>query len=275
MIVAHTLAGITHGFYVAKVPRVRQMGQRVERSDAGILDSMSRSDERARPETACRWRLQQRTYAYSWLALVPLLAVLLATQPGCGPNAGTFGRLGRWLTGRSSQPSSPASTRPPLTDLDGAELPWARNEQFFIVVSRTCRTLDVFQWGHRIRRYPTVFGMNPGGAKLYEGDLRTPTGFYAIIDKRRHPRWARFLLIDYPNATDAYRYAQAAEAGRLPENEDGLPGIGGSVGIHGSDKEELNDQNIDWTWGCISLHNRDVVDLDALVPVGTPVLIVE
>ena len=219
--------------------------------------------------------MQQRTYAYSRLALVPLLAVLLATQPGCGANAGTFGRLGRWLTGRSSQPSSPASTRPALTDLEGAELAWARNEEFFIVVSRPCHTVDVFWWGHRIRRYPAVFGMNPRGAKLYEGDLRTPTGFYAIIDKRRHPRWARFLLIDYPNATDAYRYAQAAEAGTLPEREDGLPGIGGNVGIHGSDKEELNEQRIDWTWGCISLSNRDVVDLDALVPVGTPVLIVE
>jgi hypothetical protein len=271
----HTLAQIIHGFYVATAPRVRQLGQRMERSNAGTLDSMSRSEERPRRETACRWRLQQGAHAYSGLPLVPLLAVLLAAQPGCGANAGAFGRLGRWLTGRSSQPSSPAPTRPTLTDLDGDELPWARNEEFFIVISRSCRTLDVFRWGHRIRRYPAVFGMNPRGAKLYEGDLRTPTGFYAIIEKRRHPRWARFLLIDYPNATDADRYAKAVEAGTLPEGEDGLPGIGKNVGIHGSDKEELNNQDIDWTWGCISLSNRDVVDLDSLVPVGTPVLIVE
>ena len=258
MIVMHALAQIIHGFYVATAPRVCQMGQRVERSNAGTLDSMSRSEERPRSETACRWRLQQGAHAYSGLPLVPLLAVLLAAQPGCGANAGAFGRLGRWFTGRSSQPSSLAPTRPTLTDLDGDELPWARNEEFFIVISRSCRTLDVFRWGHRIRRYPAVFGMNPRGAKLYEGDLRTPTGFYAIIEKRRHPS-----------------YAKAVEAGTLPEGEDGLPGIGKNVGIHGSDKEELNNQDIDWTWGCISLSNRDVVDLDSLVPVGTPVLIVE
>jgi len=40
-----TLAQIVHEFYAAKAPRVRQIGPRLERSDAGILDSMSMSDE--------------------------------------------------------------------------------------------------------------------------------------------------------------------------------------------------------------------------------------
>ena len=61
------LARIIHGFHVAKAPKVRQIGPRVARSDAGILDSMSRSDERARPEMACSWRLQQGTHEYSGL----------------------------------------------------------------------------------------------------------------------------------------------------------------------------------------------------------------
>ena len=209
------------------------------------------------------------------LAFVPLLAVLLATQQGCGASLGHLGWLGTWLTGPSPQSSSAAPEKPTLTDLDSAELSWARNEEFFIVVSRPCRRLDVFQQGHLIRRYPAVFGMNSMGPKLYEGDRKTPTGFYAIIDKRWHPRWARFLLIDYPNATDAYRYATAVENGTVPRRGDRVRGIGGAIGIHGSDKESLNEQQVDWTWGCISLTNPDIIDLDSLVPVGTPVLIVD
>ena len=64
------LARIIHGFHVAKAPKVRQIGPRVANlrsSGAGILDSMSRNDERARPEMACTWRLQQGTHEYSGL----------------------------------------------------------------------------------------------------------------------------------------------------------------------------------------------------------------
>ena len=96
-----------------------------------------------------------------------------------------------------------------------------------------------------------------------------------IIDKRHHRRWSRFLLIDYPNSTDAYRYAQAVEAGTIPRRRGRIPGIGGAIGFHGSDKEELNRQGVDWTLGCISLTNEDIIDLYSLVPVGTPVLIVD
>jgi lipoprotein-anchoring transpeptidase ErfK/SrfK len=67
----------------------------------------------------------------------------------------------------------------------------------------------------------------------------------------------------------------AMEAGSLPQRGDHLAGIGGAIGIHGSDKEALNERGEDWTLGCISLTNDDVRELDALVPLGTPVLIQE
>jgi lipoprotein-anchoring transpeptidase ErfK/SrfK len=63
------------------------------------------------------------------------------------------------------------------------------------------------------------------------------------------------------------------ESGGLPRRGDGYVSAGGAVGIHGTDKPSLNARGIDWTWGCISLHNRDVSELSALVPVGTLVLI--
>jgi murein L,D-transpeptidase YafK len=203
-----------------------------------------------------------------------LLAVLLLLGAACSPGIARPPWLDRLLGRAPARPPAPAVSVP-VVDLDSVDLPWAEGEEYLIVVRRACRTLDVYRWGHLIRRYPAVFGRNPVGPKLYEGDLRTPAGFYTIIEKRHHDRWARFMLLDYPNATDAQRYAEAIDAGELPDDTGRTPGIGGAIGIHGSDREELNARGIDWTLGCISLTSRDVTELDALVPVGTPVWIQE
>jgi len=90
---------------------------------------------------------------------------------------------------------------------------------------------------------------------------------------RRHPRWQRFLLLDYPNLRDVQRYRVAMESGDIPVLGSHSAGVGGAVGIHGTDKPGLNGKNVDWTFGCISISNQDVEDLATLVPVGTPVLI--
>lgn len=170
------------------------------------------------------------------------------------------------------RPVPVASPSPPAVD-DDDHLAWAEREPYVIVVRKTCRTLDVYYYGTRVRSFPAVFGLNGSGSKLYEGDLRTPIGLYAIVDKRPHERWSQFLLLDYPNLEDVHRYWAAMDAGRIPERPDGYAGIGGAVGIHGTDKPSLNERNVDWTWGCISLRNSDVDDLATLVPVGTLVLI--
>jgi murein L,D-transpeptidase YafK len=143
-----------------------------------------------------------------------------------------------------------------------------------VVVRKSCRTLDVYRFGQRIKSFPAVFGLNGNkGSKLYEGDLRTPTGLYMIVDKRPHARWRHFMLLDYPNVQDLHRYWLAMESDCIPRRGNGYVGAGGMVGIHGTDKPSLNSRNVDWTWGCISLHNTDVDELAALVPVGTLVLI--
>ena len=156
---------------------------------------------------------------------------------------------------------------------DDDQLAWAQQEPWAVVVRKACRSLDVYRYGTRVRSFPAVFGLNGSGSKLYEGDRRTPSGFYMIVDKRPHPRWRRFLLLDYPNAQDLHRYWLAMEGGDLPRRGDGYVGAGGAVGIHGTDKPGLNARNVDWTWGCISLQSADVDDLARLVPVGTLVLI--
>jgi hypothetical protein len=52
------------------------------------------------------------------------------------------------------------------------------------------------------------------------------------------------------------------DEGDIPPAGDHYAGIGGAVGIHGTDKPSLNARNVD---GCISLENADVAELVTLV----------
>src|SRR5262245_28621828 len=164
----------------------------------------------------------------------------------------------------------------PRVVADEDHLEWARSEATFVLIRKSCRTLDVYRYGDRVRSYRAVFGQ--GGTesrKLYEGDMRTPTGLYWIIGDRYRDRWEHFFLLDYPSAADARHYQVAMADGEVPLRGRGVAAIGGAVGIHGTDKPWLNQQGVDWTWGCISLDNDSVRDLAAWVSVGTPVLIVD
>jgi murein L,D-transpeptidase YafK len=162
----------------------------------------------------------------------------------------------------------------PRVVADEDRIDWASNEPTFVVIRKSCRTLDVYRYGDRVRSYPAVFGQGGTQApKLHEGDMRTPTGLYWIIGDRYHDRWEHFFLLDYPSAADARRYQVAMTDGEVPLRGRGVAAIGGAVGIHGTDKPWLNQQGVDWTWGCISLDNNSIRDLAAWVTVGTPVLI--
>lgn len=189
----------------------------------------------------------------------------------------TLGRRGRWeiavalALALQACWTGPRREGPPPADEDRLE--WAASEPWFIVVRTACRTLDVYRSGDRVRSYHAVFGLGGSSGKVFEGDRRTPTGLYAIVGMRRHPRWRRFLLLDYPNQRDIRRYEAALASGRVPILGNDPAGVGGAIGIHGTDKPHLNRKNVDWTWGCISLDNDNVEDLARLVPVGTPVLI--
>jgi murein L,D-transpeptidase YafK len=151
-------------------------------------------------------------------------------------------------------------------------LPWAEDQSQIIVVDKTTRELALYRHGKRVKSYPVVLGRNPG-RKMFEGDRRTPSGLYHVIAKRPHPKYDRFLDLDYPNDGDIAQYDAALHGGVVPAVLGHRRGTGGLVGIHGSDKENFNRLGIDWTFGCVSLANRDVEDLYDEVTTGTPVLI--
>ncbi len=155
-----------------------------------------------------------------------------------------------------------------------AFLPWAADMSALIIVDKRSRRLALYRNGKIHRVYPVVLGRN-AGRKLWEGDQRTPSGLYRITSKRPHPKYDRFLDINYPNAEDLANYRVAQASGLLPKARPGsrLPGPGSLLGIHGTDKEELNRVGVNWTLGCVSLLNRDVEELYQLVEPGTLVLI--
>ncbi|MEO2166671.1 MAG: L,D-transpeptidase [bacterium] len=150
---------------------------------------------------------------------------------------------------------------------DRAPLLWAADEPVFVVVDRSCRTLSLYRNGEWVRTWRDVVFGRGAGVKRHEGDRRTPQGLYRVVGKRPHARWARFLLLDYPNPADVEAHGAARRAGTI-EN-----GVGGAIGIHGTDAPLLNRAHVDWTLGCISLRDSEVRELDRDVPVGTPVWI--
>jgi murein L,D-transpeptidase YafK len=173
-------------------------------------------------------------------------------------------------------PPDPASlVTPTPTPSPTPAFAWSNGSEYAVVVRKEERTLTVYRGTEQIKVYPIVLGIASYGPKVYQGDLRTPEGVYRISSKRPHARWSRFMLLSYPNPDDRHRYAMALSEGRVPIIDGAAPGIGGAVGIHGSDREDSNVRGDDWTFGCVSLMNQHVIELYDLVPLGTPVLILQ
>ena len=143
----------------------------------------------------------------------------------------------------------------------------------WIQVRKSERVLLLYEGQQIIRSYPIVLGKDPLWAKLYQGDHRTPEGDYHIIKKYYHPFWSRFMLLDYPTQRNWEIYEWSQDHDALPGHGHSVPGIGGAIGIHGTEDEALNRSGTNWTEGCISLFNHDVDELYELVPIGTRVVI--
>ena len=93
------------------------------------------------------------------------------------------------------------------------------------------------------------------GQKHCEGDMKTPTGIYHIIDKR-NSKYVKFLELNYPNKQDKQ---MAKELGCNP---------GSAIGIH-SWIEGLPKEN---SQGCITVWTKDeILEINSLVKVGTKV----
>ncbi|MCX6208514.1 MAG: L,D-transpeptidase [Bacteroidetes bacterium] len=147
-------------------------------------------------------------------------------------------------------------------------------DDYYIVVSKSNYTLTIYDKENNfVVEYPAVFGNSDKGDKMVEGDRKTPEGTFHIISKRPHPKWDKFLALDYPTADSYRKFNERKAQGLIPANAR----IGGSVGIHGTwPKEEFAvDAHQNWTLGCVSTKNDFIREIYNQLPVGTRVEIVK
>ena len=138
-----------------------------------------------------------------------------------------------------------------------------------LVVKKLDHKLTVYQGVKPLKSYPVVLGGNPRPDKLCQGDLCTPEGVYHVVCKYPHPRWDKFILLDYPNDQNWVRFSRAKTCGQLPETAK----IGGDIGIHGTEDPTRNLRREDWTLGCVSLLNQHIDEIYSMVTDDTLVYI--
>jgi hypothetical protein len=136
-----------------------------------------------------------------------------------------------------------------------------------ILVLKEKNLLVLLARGVPVKQYDAEVGANALGLKRSQGDRATPEGRYRIVRKkdRGDSIYHRALLLDYPNAVDRRRFADAKRRGEIPRGS----AIGGLIEIHGDGGRGQN-----WTDGCVALANSDMDDLFRRVGVGTRVTIV-
>lgn len=143
---------------------------------------------------------------------------------------------------------------------------------YYVVVEKHSYELKVYdEYGNWLISYPVVFGSKDLGDKMMQGDRKTPEGTYHITAKRPHPKWDKFLALDYPTADDYKKFNERKAQGLIPANAQ----IGGEIGIHGTwpHEEFAVDQYQNWTMGCVSTKNAYIDEIFAKLPVGTKVII--
>lgn len=144
-------------------------------------------------------------------------------------------------------------------------------QHLLVVITKSRYVLDVFYRRAKVRSYKVVFGPRPMENKMMKGDRRTPEGWYRIDNKHISGQYNRFMHIDYPNDSSMIRFELLKRRGTIPPNAE----PGGDVGIHGVWKggDDMIENGVGWTDGCIALKNKDMDELYSLVPIGTRVLI--
>lgn len=132
-----------------------------------------------------------------------------------------------------------------------------------IIVNKTERRMYLLHQKDVLKAYDVELGFTAGGHKQFEGDGKTPEGNYFIDRRNPNSSFHLSLGISYPNAQDI---AFAKSAGKSP---------GGDIFIHGRPNEKFFKFNMppDWTAGCISVTNRQIERIYAMVRDGTPIQI--
>jgi murein L,D-transpeptidase YafK len=136
-----------------------------------------------------------------------------------------------------------------------------------VLIKKSERKLYLLKDGEPFRDYQIALGKDPEGAKLFEGDNRTPEGDYVLDWRNSDSDFYKSIHISYPNEDDA---AFARVVGSY---------AGGDIMIHGVPNDPESEYpewiwvEFDWTDGCIAVSNEDMDEIWNSVDEGTPIKI--
>lgn len=130
-----------------------------------------------------------------------------------------------------------------------------------IVVEKAARRMVVYRGDVALREYRVALGFAPAGAKVQQGDGKTPEGVFRIDRLNAQSRYHLSVGLDYPQAADR---ARAAAGGH---------DAGGDIFIHGQPNAVADDTLLtgDWTAGCIAVSNAEIREIFAAVSMGAVV----
>jgi len=136
-----------------------------------------------------------------------------------------------------------------------------------ILVEKAKRRMYLLHENKIIKTYKISLGSDPVGAKVREGDNKTPEGDYRIVSHNPRSSYHLSLKISYPDREQI----KAAEKGNYS--------AGGDIMIHGF-PNKIPDfifsqwhESHDWTQGCIAVTNEEIEEIYRLVRDGTPITI--
>lgn len=128
-----------------------------------------------------------------------------------------------------------------------------------VVVMKAERQMYLLHHSTILKAYEIDLGFAPIGHKESEGDGRTPEGSYTIDRRNPDSDFHLSIGISYPNEEDI---EHASSMDLDP---------GGDIFIHGGPRRGRDRNGPDWTAGCISVTNREIEDIYAMVRDGTPI----
>ena len=162
----------------------------------------------------------------------------------------------------------------------------APHTDIWVRVDTGTEMTEVWRGDERLLQLDDIAFGRGGISDLHlKGDQTTPRGEYRITHFNPQSRFHRFIGINYPTLDHLDR---ARRRGDLSDRqyrttlEKGLRGgrfpqegvLGGYIGFHGiGDGDPDIHQAFHWTKGCIAMTNTQIEALQALVDIGTPVVI--
>ena len=170
-------------------------------------------------------------------------------------------------------------------------LPVPHREASLLLVDQENYRMGLYTNGALKGAYAISLGQGKG-SKQIQGDNKTPTGMYFVIQKHSGKfdgpygdyYGGYWIKINYPNEFDAARglqaglidSTQAATIARQWKKRaatlQNTP-LGGGIGFHGWIKEWSNDGPRHLSWGCVVMHLYDISKIYQQIPEGSMVVI--